>query len=57
MRTVRKKTGWDFSASVFNLFNADIREPAKIDLTSGTGVIHDLPMPRRTIWLQARYSL
>ena len=57
LRTGRQKTGWDFSASVFNLFNADIREPSKIDLTSGTGIIHDLPMPRRTFWLQARYSL
>lgn len=53
LRTPRSKSGWDFSASVFNLFNADIREPS---MTS-SGIIYDLPMPGRTFWLQARYGL
>jgi iron complex outermembrane receptor protein len=53
VRTDRSKAGWDFSASIYNLFNADIREPS---LTS-SGIIYDLPMPGRTVWLQARYSL
>jgi len=53
LRTNLKKRGWDFSASVYNLFNADIREPTK----AASGIIYDLPMPGRTFWLQARYSL
>lgn len=53
LRTDRPKRGWDFSASVFNLFNADIREPSK----TASGITYDLPMPGRTFWLQARYSL
>lgn len=53
LRTAQQKRGWDFSASVFNLFNADIREPTK----AASGIIYDLPMPRRTVWLQVRYSL
>jgi len=55
LRSERTKKGWDFSASVFNLFNADIREPTK---PTAVGVItNDYPMPGRTFWLQARYSL
>lgn len=53
LRTNARKRGWDFSASIFNLFNADIREPTK----AASGIIYDLPMPGRTFWLQARYSL
>lgn len=53
LRTNQPKQGWDFSASVRNAFNADIREPSKI----GSGIIFDLPMPGRTFWIQARYSL
>jgi iron complex outermembrane receptor protein len=53
LRTDRSKSGWDFSASVYNLFNADIREPS----LTASGITFDLPMPGRTFWLQARYSL
>lgn len=53
LRTGLKKGGWDFSASVFNLFNADIREPTK----AASGIVDDLPMPGRTFWLQVRHSL
>ncbi|PKO38784.1 MAG: TonB-dependent receptor [Betaproteobacteria bacterium HGW-Betaproteobacteria-6] len=53
MRTERVKLGWDFSATVYNLFNVDVREPTNL----GSGVVYDFPMPGRTFWLQARYSL
>lgn len=53
VRSPISKDGWDFSASVHNLFNADVREPAKYD----SKLIRDYPMPGRTFWLQARYSL
>ncbi|MBP5986416.1 MAG: TonB-dependent receptor [Azonexus sp.] len=53
LRTEQPKTGWGFSVSVFNLFDTDIREPS----TTASGIIYDLPMPGRTFWLQARYSL
>jgi len=53
LRSDKTKRGWDFSASVFNLFDADIREPSK----TASGITYDLPMPGRTFWLQARYSL
>lgn len=55
LRSERSKQGWDFSAVVYNLFDADIREPTK---PTATGVIaNDFPMPGRTFWLQARYRL
>ena len=56
LRSERTKKGWDLSASVFNLFNADIREPTKV-ITGKPGITYDYPMPGRTFWLQARYSL
>ena len=49
----RTRQGWDFSASIHNLLDADIREPSKKD----SGITYDLPMPGRTLWLQVRYSL
>ena len=55
LRSDRPKRGWDFSASIYNLFDADIREPSKP--TSSGVITYDLPMPGRTLWLQARYSL
>jgi iron complex outermembrane receptor protein len=53
LRSQTTKQGWEISASVYNLFNADIREPSK----AGSGITYDLPMPGRTYWLQARFSL
>ncbi|WP_265949606.1 TonB-dependent receptor plug domain-containing protein [Dechloromonas sp. A34] len=53
LRSERTKRGWDFSASINNLFDADIREPSK----SSSGITYDFPMPGRTYWLQARFSL
>ncbi|MDP3638836.1 MAG: TonB-dependent receptor, partial [Azonexus sp.] len=53
LRTQQTKKGWDFAASVRNLFDADVREPSQ----AGSGITDDLPMPGRTFWLQARYGL
>ncbi|MBI2277824.1 MAG: TonB-dependent receptor [Dechloromonas sp.] len=53
LRTQQTKQGWDFAASVRNLFDADVREPSQ----AGSGITYDLPMPGRTFWLQARFSL
>jgi iron complex outermembrane receptor protein len=53
LRTDQPKQGWDFALSLRNAFNADIREPTKL----GSGITFDLPMPGRTYWIQARYSL
>ena len=56
LRSERTKKGWDFSASIFNLFDTDIREPTKV-VTGKPGITYDYPMPGRTFWLQARYGL
>ncbi|MFZ2269553.1 MAG: TonB-dependent receptor [Azonexus sp.] len=56
LRSERVKKGWDFSASIFNLFDTDIREPTKVN-TGSPGITYDYPMPGRTFWVQARYSL
>lgn len=53
LRSERSRQGWDFSASIRNLFDTDIREPS----TGAMGIANDYPMPGRTFWLQARYSL
>lgn len=53
LRSERSKRGWDFSASVYNLFDIDIREPSR----TASGITYDLPLPGRTFWLQARFSL
>lgn len=53
LRTSRSKSGWDFAASVRNLFDADVREPS---LAPGT-IPNDLPMAPRSLYLQATYRL
>lgn len=52
-RTVNRGANqWGFAASVRNLFNADVREP------SAPGAIpNDLPMARRSLYLQAVYRM
>jgi len=65
LHSERTKQGWDFSVSVFNLFDADVREPTKVisppasatNAAPTPGITYDYPMPGRTFWLQARYSL
>ncbi|TAJ79272.1 MAG: TonB-dependent receptor [Gallionellaceae bacterium] len=46
------KGSWDFSTSVRNLFNADVREP-----TAPLLIPNDLPMAPRSLWLQATYKM
>lgn len=53
LRSTRPRLGWDVAASVRNLFDANVREPSQ----AGSGLVYDLPMPRRSYWLQARYTL
>ncbi|HJV03029.1 MAG TPA: TonB-dependent receptor [Burkholderiaceae bacterium] len=45
---------WNFTATVRNLFNADVREPS---LAPGVALPHDLPMAPRALSLQAVYKL
>ncbi|KAF0205042.1 MAG: iron complex outermembrane recepter [Gallionellaceae bacterium] len=47
------KGQWDFSSSVRNLFNADVREPS---LAPGL-IPNDLPMAPRSLWVQATYKM
>jgi outer membrane cobalamin receptor len=54
VRTSRGRGQWDFSASVRNLFNADVREPS---LGPGLQLPNDLPMAPRAFSLQAVYQL
>jgi iron complex outermembrane receptor protein len=53
LRTSRGKDRWDFAASIRNAFNADAREPS---LAPGL-IPFDLPLARRSIYLQAGYRL
>jgi iron complex outermembrane receptor protein len=52
LRTARGKNQWDFTASIGNLFNADVREPS---LAPGA-IPNDLPMAPRSLYLQATYQ-
>lgn len=56
LRSDRTRRGWDFAVSVHNLFDADIREPSRPSL-NGSVIPQDLPLPGRTLWLQARFNL
>lgn len=51
--TQHGKGNWSFSASVRNLFNTDAREPS---LAPGL-IPNDLPLAKRTLWLQATHNL
>lgn len=53
LRSSRSRDGWDFAATVRNLFNADIREPS---LAPGLAIPNDLPMASRAFYLQASYT-
>ncbi|MFH2134088.1 MAG: TonB-dependent receptor [Pseudomonadota bacterium] len=44
---------WQFSTSVRNLFDADVREPS---LAPGTSIPNDLPMAPRSLWVQLTYK-
>ncbi|RQP24823.1 TonB-dependent receptor [Albitalea terrae] len=49
LRSNRGKHAWELAGSVRNLFNADVREPTLASIPN------DLPMPRRSLYLQAAY--
>jgi len=49
--------GWEFSGSIRNLFNADVREPTADPRTVSYSIPNDLPMPRRSFYLQASYRM
>lgn len=54
LRSSRGNTPWEFAAAVRNLFNVDAREPS----VGGPVLIpNDLPLARRTLYLQASYKL
>jgi iron complex outermembrane receptor protein len=54
LRTERDRNQWGVAASVRNLFNANIVEPS---LAPGSAIPNDLPMPRRSFYLQATHSI
>ena len=54
LRTSRGKDRWDFAASIRNIFNAAAFEPS---LAPGLAIPNDIPLPRRSIYVQAIYRL
>lgn len=54
LRTRNGSNRWDFTAGVRNLFNVDVREPSA---APGTALPNDLPMARRSVYVQAVYRL
>ncbi|QGZ37919.1 TonB-dependent receptor plug domain-containing protein [Pseudoduganella flava] len=52
--TRRNRQGWNFTASVRNLFDADVREPS---LAPGLSIPKDLPMAPRAFTVQAVYTM
>jgi iron complex outermembrane receptor protein len=53
LRTSTVGKGWEFSGSLRNLFNADAREPT----SAADHVPDDLPLPRRSFYIQAVYTM
>ena len=53
LRREKMAGDWDVSATIRNLFNRDVREPS---LAPGN-IPFDLPMPRRTFYVQVQYKL
>lgn len=54
LRTTGKRKPWDFAASIRNLFNAKPLEPT---LAPGTALPNDLPLARRSLYLQVTYKM
>lgn len=54
LRTHQSASQWEFSVSLRNAFNADVREPS---LAPGVALPYDLPMAPRSLWLQAVYTM
>lgn len=51
LRSARGSNQWDFTFTVRNLFNADVREPTT------TAIPNDLPMAPRAFYVQAAYRM
>lgn len=54
LRSLRERGKWEWSATIRNLFNADIREPS---IAPGLAIPNDLPMAPRSIYLQVLYKI
>lgn len=54
LRSLRGRGKWECTATVRNLFNADIREPS---IAPGLAIPNDLPMAPRAIYLQVMYKI
>ncbi|MBI4984913.1 MAG: TonB-dependent receptor [Rhodocyclales bacterium] len=54
LRTEFGNRRWEFAASIRNLFDARVLEPS---LAPGTAFPDDLPLPRRSFYLQATHAL
>lgn len=54
LRTGQSRGDWDFAVSVRNLFNADAREPS---MAPGQSLPQDIPLARRSLYVQAAYRL
>lgn len=54
LRTRQSKGSWDYAVSLRNLFNADAREPS---LAPGLALPGDIPLARRSLYVQAAYRL
>lgn len=53
LRSSAISKGWEFIASIRNLFDADAREPT----SAGDNIPGDLPLAGRSFYLQASYSM
>lgn len=56
LRTQRRAKGWEFAGSVRNLFNSEQRDPSPFGAPY-IAIPNDLPLPGRSFYLQASYSL
>jgi outer membrane receptor protein involved in Fe transport len=54
LRSGQGQEGWELAVSVRNLFNAGAREPS---LAPGLGLPQDIPLARRSLYVQAAYRL
>lgn len=54
LRTDQGKDRWSFATSIRNAFDVDVREPS---LAPGLAIPNDLPMARRSLYVQAMFQL
>lgn len=57
LRTERGGNGWNFMVTARNLFDKNVREPTPFEGPGGAvNLLHDFPMPGRSIYAEARYK-